>query len=42
MDFRGRIYRAGILHFHERDFSKSFIVFANNDQEGRMPFFLKP
>ncbi|KAF5184765.1 hypothetical protein FRX31_025649 [Thalictrum thalictroides] len=33
MDFRGRIYRSGILHFHERDLAKSLIVFANNHQE---------
>ncbi|XP_031502610.1 probable DNA-directed RNA polymerase [Nymphaea colorata] len=34
MDFRGRIYRSGILHFHERDLARSLIVFANNHQEG--------
>lgn len=28
MDFRGRIYRAGILHFHERDLSKSLLQFS--------------
>lgn len=33
MDFRSRIYRSGILHFHERDLAKSLIVFANNHQE---------
>lgn len=33
MDFRGRIYRSGILHFHERDLAKSLIVFSNNHQE---------
>jgi len=33
MDFRGRIYRSGILHFHERDLARGFIVFANNHQE---------
>jgi hypothetical protein len=27
MDFRGRIYRSGILHFHERDLARSFIQF---------------
>lgn len=27
--FRGRIYRAGVLHFHERDLARSFIVFSN-------------
>lgn len=34
MDFRGRIYRSGILHFHERDLARSLIVFAKNHQEG--------
>lgn len=37
MDFRGRIYRSGILHFHERDLARSLIVFANNHQEGSNP-----
>lgn len=23
LDFRGRIYRSGILHFHERDLARS-------------------
>lgn len=32
IDFRGRIYRAGVLHFHERDLAKSLIVFSNNGQ----------
>ncbi|KAK9041214.1 hypothetical protein V6N11_016326 [Hibiscus sabdariffa] len=27
LDFRGRIYRSGILHFHERDLARSLIVF---------------
>lgn len=36
MDFRGRIYRSGILHFHERDLARSLIVFANNHQEGSL------
>ena len=31
MDFRGRIYRAGVLHFHERDLAKSLILFASGD-----------
>lgn len=31
LDFRGRIYRSGILHFHERDIARSLIVFANNN-----------
>ncbi|KAL0295878.1 UNVERIFIED_CONTAM: putative DNA-directed RNA polymerase [Sesamum calycinum] len=34
MDFRGRIYRCGILHFHERDLARSFIEFADNQEEG--------
>jgi DNA-directed RNA polymerase len=29
LDFRGRIYRSGILHFHERDLARSLIVFSN-------------
>lgn len=28
LDFRGRIYRSGILHFHERDLARSMIVFG--------------
>ncbi|KAF6150786.1 hypothetical protein GIB67_020869 [Kingdonia uniflora] len=27
VDFRGRIYRAGVLHFHERDLSRSLLRF---------------
>ncbi|KAF3677615.1 hypothetical protein FXO38_03715 [Capsicum annuum] len=34
MDFRGRIYHSGILHFHEHDLERSFILFSNNPQEG--------
>jgi sulfatase maturation enzyme AslB (radical SAM superfamily) len=30
LDFRGRIYRSGILHFHERDLARSLIVFADS------------
>ena len=30
IDFRGRIYRSGILHFHERDLAKSLIIFADS------------
>ena len=26
LDFRGRIYRSGILHFHERDLARSLIL----------------
>ena len=29
LDFRGRIYRSGVLHFHERDLARSLIVFSN-------------
>lgn len=43
MDFRGRIYRAGVLHFHERDLAKSLIFFSpgaleaepNESEEGK-------
>ena len=28
LDFRGRIYRCGILHFHERDLARSLIHFS--------------
>ena len=30
VDFRGRIYRAGVLHFHERDLARSLLVFASD------------
>lgn len=33
MDFRGRMYRAGVLHFHERDFSRSLIPFYSEKVE---------
>jgi len=29
LDFRGRIYRSGVLHFHERDLARSLILFAD-------------
>nr|GMD46983.1 DNA-dependent RNA polymerase [Ipomoea batatas] len=32
LDFRGRIYRSGILHFHERDLARSLIVFADQNE----------
>lgn len=32
MDFRGRIYRSGVLHFHERDLAKSLLVFSGHPQ----------
>lgn len=33
VDFRGRIYRAGVLHFHERDLARSFIIFSNDEKQ---------
>nr|GMD12578.1 DNA-dependent RNA polymerase [Ipomoea batatas] len=30
VDFRGRIYRARVLHFHECDLARSLIVFSKN------------
>lgn len=43
LDFRGRIYRSGILHFHERDLARSLIVFADSeskdDNNNKMCFF---
>ncbi|XP_074373729.1 putative DNA-directed RNA polymerase [Apium graveolens] len=30
LDFRGRIYRSGILHFHERDLARSLVVFVED------------
>jgi len=35
IDFRGRIYCAGVLHFQERDLSKSLLVFFNKDKAAR-------
>ncbi|GKV53287.1 hypothetical protein SLEP1_g59819 [Rubroshorea leprosula] len=29
VDFRGRIYRSGVLHFHERDLARGLIVFSS-------------
>jgi len=29
LDFRGRIYRSGILHFHERDLTRSLLLFSD-------------
>lgn len=31
LDFRGRIYRSGNLHFHERDLARSLILFSGDD-----------
>lgn len=31
VDFRGRIYRTGFLHFHERDIAKSRLLFSTNN-----------
>ncbi|XP_022974198.1 uncharacterized protein LOC111472781 [Cucurbita maxima] len=33
LDFRGRIYRYGILHFHECDLARSLIVFADHNHQ---------
>lgn len=33
LDFRARIYRAGVLHFHERDLARSLIVFSDIPNE---------
>jgi len=33
LNFRGRIYRSGILHFHERDLARSLIIFADKKDE---------
>ncbi|XP_060201843.1 probable DNA-directed RNA polymerase [Lycium barbarum] len=33
LDFRGRIYRCGLLHFHECDLSRSLINFAFSNPE---------
>lgn len=30
LDFRGRIYRSGIFHLHERDFARSLILLAGD------------
>lgn len=32
LDFRGRIYRSGMLHFHERDLARSLIIFGDYSQ----------
>lgn len=32
LDFRGRIYRCGLLHFHERDLSRSLIEFVEAEK----------
>ena len=36
LDFRGRIYRAGVLHFHERDLARSLIVFSENSSYNQL------
>jgi hypothetical protein len=42
MDFRGRIYRSGIFHFHERDLARSLITFANDSlPPGELPYIEK-
>ena len=34
LDFRGRIYRCGVLHFHERDLARSLIIFHDEKSKG--------
>jgi DNA-directed RNA polymerase len=31
LDFRGRIYRSGLMHFHERDIVRSLILFSRKN-----------
>nr|YP_010127583.1 DNA-dependent-RNA-polymerase [Bougainvillea spectabilis]QPP04907.1 DNA-dependent-RNA-polymerase [Bougainvillea spectabilis] len=33
LDFRGRIYRCGVLHFHERDLARSLIVLGKTPKD---------
>jgi hypothetical protein len=33
LDFRGRIYRCGVIHFHERDLARSMIVIADSNSK---------
>jgi len=33
IDFRGRIYRTGILNFHERDLARSLLLFSSNKED---------
>lgn len=33
LDFRGRIYRCGVLHFHERDLARSLVLFGGEIPE---------
>lgn len=35
LDFRGRIYRSGVLHFHERDLARSLILFADRKADSK-------
>lgn len=36
LDFRGRIYRSGVLHFHERDLARSLIVFSGSSNQNEL------
>jgi DNA-directed RNA polymerase len=37
LDFRGRFYRTGILHFHERDLARSLLLFSGvQDRDFRL------
>lgn len=42
LDFRGRIYRSGILHFHERDLARSLILFDAKEFINNSQFVLAP
>lgn len=42
LDFRGRIYRSGILHFHERDLARSLILFDAKEFLKKNKFVLAP
>ena len=33
LDFRGRIYRSGVLHFHERDLARSLILIVGDSPD---------
>ncbi|KAG0543051.1 hypothetical protein BDA96_02G156500 [Sorghum bicolor] len=43
IDFRGRVYCAGIVHFHERDFAKCLISFpiGSEDKEEATTYMIE-
>lgn len=41
-DLRGRIYRAGIIHFHERDLVRGLLAFAEKPEVSRIMASLEP